>query len=188
MGKAVYVVEYRSISHGIAALDKMLKRASLVLLHANPICIGKYLICVGGDVQDALEAQAAAEEPDGGTPFASFLLTGAHPSILAYFDGGVPKTHTPPEAICMFETRNASSGFLSLDAALKSADVQLLRLWLGQFIGGKFCYVLGGGVSAVKSAVAAAAAAIPAKDKVDSRVIPSPDAATMALFVKPEQR
>ena len=88
----------------------------------------------------------------------------------------------------MFETRNASSGFLSLDAALKSADVQLLRLWLGQFIGGKFCYVLGGGVSAVKSAVAAAAAAIPAKDKVDSRVIPSPDAATMALFVKPEQR
>lgn len=185
MSDAVYVVEFRSISHGIGVLDKMLKRSSLLLLHANPICIGKYLIAVGGDVADAREAKKAAEEPGGAAPIASYLLTGAHPAILGYFRHQRPGEQAVPDAIGIFETRNAASGFVSLDQALKSAQVRLLRLWLGQFLGGKFCYVLGGVLPDVQAAIGAATSSIPEKELVGSQVIAAPDQTTMALFTGP---
>lgn len=184
MSDAVYIVEFKSISQGIGVLDKMFKRSTLDLLYANPICIGKYLICVGGDVADALVAQQTAEAPEEGAPIASYLLTGAHPSIREYFRRGIPPGYDRPEAIGIVETRNAASGFVSLDRALKSARVTLLKLWLGQLLGGKLCYVLGGGTSDIQSAVKAAAAAIPERELVGTREIPAPDRATMELFLK----
>ena len=183
MKDAVYVVEYRSISQGIGVLDNMIKRANMSLLYANPICIGKYLICLGGDVSAIEEAQSAAEEDSGGSPMASYLLTGAHPAILGYFYNDLPKPEVLPEALGIFETRNASAGFASLDKALKSANVCVLRVWLGQQIGGKLCYVLGGSVSDIQAAIRAAQETIEDKEYVGSRVIPSPDATTMKLFL-----
>lgn len=184
MDSAIYVVEFRSIARGIAVLDKMLKGSSLALLHADPICIGKYLICLGGDVADVREAQNRAEAPGEEAPLASYLLTSAHPAVLGYFRHGAPPVAMAPDAIGIFETRNAASGFISLDAALKSAQVKLLRLWLGQFLGGKYCYVLGGSTSDVESALAAATAALPEKEQVGSQLVPMPDEMTLKLFVK----
>ena len=184
MNDAIYIVEFRSISQGIGALDNMLKRASLALLYANPICIGKYLITVGGDVADAEEARLAAEAPGEERPIASCLLTGTHPAILGYFRKQNAGAIEVPPALGVFETRSAAMGFLSLDAALKAARVDLLRVWLGQLLGGKLCWVLGGSTSDVQSAVKAAVAAVPAKEQAGSRVVISPDPVAMALFVK----
>lgn len=184
MNDAIYVVEYRSISQGIGALDTMVKSADLTLLHANPICIGKYLICLGGDVADVEEAKTASYRDEGGAPMAAYLLTGTHPDVLGYFKKAKPMPCRKPEAIGIIETKNASSGFMSLDRSLKAASVCLLRLWLGQLLGGKFCYVLGGSVSDVQAAVNAAKYAIEEKELVGTRVIPSPDEATMNLFLR----
>lgn len=183
MEDAVYIVEYSSISHGIGMLDRMLKRSSLFVLFAGPICIGKYLIALGGDVADAKEAQDAGESAEPGELLSSYLLTSAHPTILSYFRTN--KRQAPPanEAIGIFETKNAASGFISLDAALKSGRVWLMRLWIGRYIGGKFCYVLGGTVSDVREAVKAARAAILPREFVGDEVIASPDKATLALFL-----
>lgn len=183
MNDAIYVVEFRSISHGIGVLDRMLKRADVELAYANPICIGKYLVCICGDVDDVAEAKAAAEEPDVAAPLAGYLLTGAHPAIRAYFSRGAPRESAAPAAIGIFETKGAAGGFQSLDAALKSARVRLFKLWLGQLLGGKFCYVLGGGVSDVESAVRAAEKAIPEQEQVGSRVVLSPSPQTMERFL-----
>lgn len=185
MKQAVYIVEFQSISHGIGVLDRMLKRAGLLLLHAGPICIGKYLICVGGDVADVREAQNAAHEPDDdGVPLADCLLTGVHPGILSYFALEAPKEEGELDAIGILETRDASSGFLGLDTALKNASVRLLRVWLGQFLGGKYCFVIGGGTSEVQSALLAAQSSIPAGHGVGHRLIPAPDPHTVGLFVR----
>lgn len=184
MSKAIYIVEYRKVSQGIGVLDRMFKQASLSLLYASPICIGKYLICVGGDVADVCEAKAAAEQDEDGPPLAGHLLLKAHADILDYFKGKLPKPVLKPDALGIFETRNAASGFISLDAALKRAQVDLAKLWLGQLLGGKFCYVLGGSTSDIESAMLAARAAVTENELAGSRIVASPDANTLARFYK----
>lgn len=184
MGKAIYVAEYRTISQGAGVLDSMCKHANLVLLHADPICIGKYLICVGGDVADVKEAQKAAEADSGGPPLANRLLLHAHPHILAYFARSLPQPDPRPDAIGIFEAQNASAGFASLDAALKHARVDLAKLWLGQLLGGKFCYVLGGSTSDIQSALQAAGDAAGEQDMAGRRFIASPDKSTLTRFYK----
>lgn len=184
MREAVYIVEFGSISRGIGALDAMCKRADLALFHADPICIGKYLICAGGAVDAVMEAQAAAEIEGEQPRIASCVLTGTHPAILEYFRRKTPPRGGLPPAIGIFESRTAAKGFESLDAALKAAHVNLLRLWLGTQLGGKLCWVLGGSVSDVQSAIAAARGAITEREQAGSRVITAPSPTVAKLFIK----
>ncbi|MCL2683680.1 MAG: BMC domain-containing protein [Synergistaceae bacterium] len=182
MGDAIYIVEYRSISRGVMTLDRMMKRSDVMALYAAPVCIGKYVIAVGGGVGDVRESKAEAEASDG--IVAGYLITGAHPGVLGYFRRVRRERQTEqgsPDAVGIFETRNISSGFMSLDAALKNGQTQITRIWMGHFIGGKFCWVISGETSEVASSLAAAARAIPG-DIVGSELIPRPDASTLYLF------
>jgi len=184
MSEAIYVVEFRSISRGIGALDAMCKRTRFALLYANPVCIGKYLICVGGDVADVTEAKTAAETDGEEPPFADCLLTGTHPAILGYFKKENPAAKHIPAAIGIFETRSAAGGFKSLDTALKSARTELLRVWIGNRLGGKLCWVLGGSVSDVQSAVKAAGEAVSEQECAGSHIIVAPDSLVADIFIK----
>jgi microcompartment protein CcmL/EutN len=185
MGDSIYITEYHSISYGVAALDRMVKRAPLLILHAEPICAGKYLIVLGGDAADVKEARDEAEAPGRRLPMSGYLLTGTHPAILEYFRSGAKRSaaraeRERPDAIGIFETRTVASGMRSLDRAMKSAHVRLLRLWMGRFIGGKLCYILGGTVSDAAEALKAAEAAVPGKEQIGGELIPSPDAAALS--------
>ena len=181
MSEAIYVVEFRSISRGIAALDAMCKRTEFELLYAAPVCIGKYLICVGGDIADITEAQTAAETDDDEMPLASSLLTGIHPAILSYFKKGHSKTEEMPAAMGVFETISAAQGFFSLDKALKGAHAKLMRVWICNTIGGKLCWVLGGSTSDIQSAISAARGCVPEKEQAGSRIIIAPDSRVVNL-------
>ena len=184
MEDAVYVVEFRSISYGIGALDRMVKNARVSVLYAGPICIGKYLVALGGDVADVLEAKEIGEAAGSPCVISAYLLTGAHPTILGYFSKKQRIASLTPESVGIFETKNAASGFMSLDAALKSGHVELLRLWLGQYLGGKFCYVVHGTLSDVQEAVKAARSAVAMLELVGDEVIASPDKATLSLLTR----
>ena len=50
MKKAIGLVEIKSIPIGIETADEMLKAANVELIMANPICPGKYMILITGDV------------------------------------------------------------------------------------------------------------------------------------------
>ncbi|MCL2684098.1 MAG: BMC domain-containing protein [Synergistaceae bacterium] len=183
MRDAIYIVEYRSISRGVLTLDRMLKRSGVMALYAAPVCIGKYVIAVGGGVGDVMESKAEAEASDG--VIAGYLITGAHPSVLGYFRHERPREPGSPDAVGIFETRNISSGFMSLDAALKNGQTEITRIWMGNFIGGKFCWVIMGETSEVASSLAAAGLAISGGEIAGSELIPRPDASTLCLFSSP---
>lgn len=194
MDKAIYVAEFYRISHGVGVLDRMLKRARVSLLYADPVCIGKYLTVLGGDVEAVREASQEVEGSEAVQSFldGAYLLTSAHPDILRYFDkekqAEAPGPLPPVEALGLFETTNAASGFISMDAALKAGQVALRRIWLGHFLGGKLCYVLEGTVSDVEAALAAAenAVTLPDRGKVaGSQLIPYPDEAVRQMFMRP---
>lgn len=189
MGEAVLLAEYSSVSYGVSVLDRMVKRSAVEVVYARPVCAGKYLIVVGGDVEDVGEAQAEAESLGSERRISSYLLTNAHRDILGYFrrssaqEASERETIEVSPALGLFETTNAATGFHSLDAALKNGSVGLGKVWLGHFLAGKFCYVLAGQVGDVGAAIAAARNATPDKNHVDNRVIPSPDKATLRLLL-----
>ena len=183
MNDAIYIVEYSSISRGIATLDKMLKRSDVMALYAAPVCIGKYVIAVGGGVGDVRESKDEAEASGG--IIAGYLITGAHPGVLGYFRRERMREPDSSDAAGIFETRNISSGFMSLDAALKNGRTEVIRIWMGHFIGGKFCWVIQGETSEVSSSLASAGRAISGGEIMGSELIPRPDASTLCLFSSP---
>ncbi|MDR1580983.1 MAG: BMC domain-containing protein [Synergistaceae bacterium] len=181
MSDALYIVEYSRISRGIVVLDRMRKRSGITALYAAPVCIGKYVIAVGGDVGDVREAKTEADGLADGM-LSSYFISGAHPDVMGYFTRAPNRVPGSPEAVGIFETRNISSGFVSLDAALKSGSTEILKIWMGHFIGGKFCWILSGEVSEVSSALQAAERTLSGKEIAGSELIPRPDASVTALF------
>ena len=183
MSDAIYIVEYRSISVGVAMLDKMMKRSDVTALYAAPLCMCKYVIAVGGGVGDVRESKEETETSDG--IIAGYLITGAHPGVLGYFRRERPLEPGSPDAVGIFETKNISSGFMSLDAALKNGRTDVTRIWMGHFIGGKFCWVIRGETSEVSSSLASAGRAISEGEITGSELIPRPDFSTLRLFSSP---
>ncbi|MDR0670836.1 MAG: BMC domain-containing protein [Oscillospiraceae bacterium] len=183
MNQAIYIVEYSSIPIGIYVLDRMVKHAPADILYAKPVCIGKFLIVVGGGVDDVREAQRAAASAQNAKALQQYLLTNAHSEILAHFRRAPgQKSAAGGPAVGILETRHAASGFYSLDAALKCGNVRLEHLWLGHFIGGKFCYVLRGQVADIHSAFVAAQKDLDPSEIVDSQILPAMDKAVMACL------
>lgn len=185
MKEAIYVVEYTNIPTGIDALDQMIKRAEVTILHARPICIGKYLIVLGGSVDSVREAQRVVQTLCTDNLLSQYLLTNAHHEILSYFNQiSVYKNEiSMSEAVGIFEVKNSSNGFRCLDAALKSGNVKLGHIWLGHFLGGKFCYLLIGSVEDVKMALKAAECNLEEGCLVESKLIPSPDSKTLGHLI-----
>ena len=62
MIRAIGLVEFVSIAKGIEAADAMLKAANIELLEAKPICPGKYIVLICGDVS-AVENSVNAGRP-----------------------------------------------------------------------------------------------------------------------------
>ena len=84
-------------------------------------------------------------------------------------------------AMAVIECRNAADGIMAADTAVKKADVSLMRLVMGQGIGGKSYFVLTGDVAAVREAAQAAADAL-GKRLQQMVVIPQPDAELVKAF------
>lgn len=189
MKEAIYIVEYSNIPLGVDMLDKMIKRTEVTVIKAQPICIGKFLIVLGGEVDAMEEAQGVVQEQGERRLISQYLLTNAHKGILAYFKrarlsaGYVPVS----DAVGIFEVTNAADGFHSLDAALKSGNVELRKVWLGHFLGGKLCYLLAGSVEDVSMALQAAENHLEPKSLVERRVIPSPDPKTLEYLIRSKQ-
>ena len=50
MYPAIGLVELNSIARGIIVMDAMLKKAPVKLVEAMPICPGKYIVLIAGEV------------------------------------------------------------------------------------------------------------------------------------------
>ena len=63
--KAIGMIELNSIAKGVAAGDEMLKSADVELVFAQPICAGKYMVFVSGDVDSVERAAVVGREGAG---------------------------------------------------------------------------------------------------------------------------
>jgi microcompartment protein CcmL/EutN len=166
-------VEFISIARGIEAADAMLKAAQVRLLLAHPVCSGKYIALVGGDVAAVRSAVDAGLQVGGKDAIDEFVIPNVHPSVIPAIQGTTKIEKI--DAVGIIETFSVASLIEAADTAAKTARVHLIEIRAAVGLGGKSYATLTGEVAAVSSAVEAGAAVAAAKGLLVSKVvIPAP--------------
>lgn len=174
MYRAIGMIELTSIARGIYATDRMLKTADVEVVSATPVCPGKYIAILQGDVAAVDSSISAGVEIAGEYLVDSFILPNVHQAVFP----AITATTMPDGmgALGIMESFSLTSMIIAADAALKAADIQALELRLGSGLGGKAYFTFTGDVAAVEAGIEAGKAIIFEKGLlVDIEVIPSPD-------------
>lgn len=154
MLKSIGMIELNSIARAVETADIMVKAGDVDLVFSKPVCPGKYIIMVAGDVGAVKSSVAAGLEKAGQFAVENFIIPNVDPQVLNAFNGANPIEKV--NAIGVMEFFNIASSVIAADKAVKAAQVKLLDIRLGISIGGKSYVVLSGDVSAVAEAVEAA--------------------------------
>lgn len=154
MYHAIGLVELNSIAKGIEVADTMLKAANVEMLSAKTICPGKYIVMIGGEIAAVRQSVTAGEQQGGHMTVDSFVLPNIHASILPALSGVTIAEHR--QSIGVVETFSVATCIEAADAAVKAANVQLIRIHMAFGIGGKCYLVVNGDISDVQAAVTVA--------------------------------
>ena len=155
--QSIGLIELSSVATGMLVEDVMLKAATIKLLLARSICSGKFLIAITGDVASVTTAVEAGGAAAGASLIERRQLTRVHPSVLQAIAQSVEIDPKDLRSIGVIETFSAASIIDAADAAVKSANVTLLRIHLAMALGGKGFVLMAGDVASVQAAVAAGA-------------------------------
>ena len=172
---SIGLIELSSVATGYVVEDVMLKAGSVQLLMARSICSGKFLIAVAGDVTSVEAAVQAGGVAAGASLIEKRQIARVHPSVLAAISNAVDIDPSQLRSIGIVETFSAASIIEAADAAVKSANVTLLRIHLAMALGGKGFVLMAGDVASVQAAVAAGSKVAGEEGMLVGRgVIPAP--------------
>ena len=152
---SIGLIELSSVATGFLVEDLMLKAGSVQLLLARSICSGKFLIVVSGDVTSVQAALLAGASAAGASLIERRQIARVHPSVLQAISQTVDIDPAQLKSLGVIETFSAASIIDVADAAVKSANVTLLKVHLAMALGGKGFVVMAGDVSSVQAAVTA---------------------------------
>ncbi|MGI6285045.1 BMC domain-containing protein [Neomoorella humiferrea] len=153
MEGAVGVLEIASVARGIMVTDTCLKTANIQLLFAQPVCPGKYLIIIGGEVAAVQAALEAVDLEPTSEIVDKTLLGNIHPDVFAAIAGQTPVNMEG--ALGVVELFTVPAGILAADLCAKAAVVQLIDLQMARGLGGKAVLYIRGEVGAVSMAIKA---------------------------------
>ena len=167
---ALGMIEVQSIPLGVNAGDAMLKAATVQLVTAQPVCAGKYIVIVTGEVSAVSESVAAGKAEAGQRLIDSMVISHVHEQVPRAINeiGEVA-------AIGVMEAYSLCAAVVAADAAVKAADIHLMDVRLGRGLGGKSFITMTGDVAAVRAAIHAAEGMPEVKGLLsESVVIPHP--------------
>lgn len=151
MKKAIGLMELKSIPIGIETADEMLKAANVDLIMANPICPGKYMILISGDVGAVKSSIETGKKVADIFLVEYHIINNVHEDVLISLSGysEIDKV----KSIGAIETISALTAIKAGDVAVKASNVKLIETRIAKGLGGKGFLILTGEVSAVKSAI-----------------------------------
>ncbi len=174
MHRAIGMIEFKTVSAGITAADRMVKTAQVELLEAQTVCPGKYIALIAGDLSAVNSAVEAAEAVRPEELIDSFVLGNPDESIFPAIYGSTQIDGV--DALGVLETYDAASIIVAADVAAKTAIVKLIELRIAKGMCGKSYLLITGEVSACEAAIAKAKASVGDKGMfLDSSVIAHPD-------------
>lgn len=171
MSTAVSMFEFSSIAAGTAVADAMIKRAPVEVFRMGTVHPGRYLVLVGGTVAAVEESHAEGRLRAGQTLIEAILLPDVHRDVFESLRG--TRRKNVGDALGVIETCSIPANIVAADRAIKSANVEIIEIRLGDDLGGKGVTFLTGRVEDVQEAVAAAVATVPDSNRVESVVIPA---------------
>jgi microcompartment protein CcmL/EutN len=171
--KAIAMIELNSIARGVESADEMLKSADVDLVMAQPICAGKFMVLVSGDVDSVERAADVGREAAGEFLVDNFVIPNVHASV---FPALTATTRIQAiDALAVIETFSVASAIMAADAAVKAADVEIIEIRCATGLGGKSFFYLTGDVSSINSAVEAGIDTLKGSGLILSQtIIPSP--------------
>jgi len=181
-GSAIGIVETSSIARGFLIADAITKAADVKIIVNRTICPGKYMVLIGGNVDAVTSAIDAGVEAGAHTVVDQFVIPNVHPSVFPAVSG---VSHLPElKALGVIEAFSVASVIEAADAAVKSAQIELITIHLAMAIGGKGWVSFTGDVASVNEAVEVGGSVIEAKGLlVDKVVIPAPRPEIIHEFV-----
>ena len=90
MSKAIGLIEFNTTPVGMEATDAMLKASEVRLVFSSPICPGKYITLVTGEVDAVRTAIAKGEGAGGIFALDSHVLPNVHPSVVPALTAQLP--------------------------------------------------------------------------------------------------
>jgi len=161
-GPAIGLLELCSIARGVITCDAVVKRAPVRLVRSASTHPGKYVILIGGGVDEVGESLAAGEAVAGDALIDRLFLPNPHLDLVAVLE----QAQQPPlEAVGVLESFGVAATVRAADAALKAADVRAMRLTLARDVGGKGFFVFTGLLHDVEAAMAAG------RDQIDGPLL-----------------
>jgi len=173
MKRAIGLFEFKSIAKGIEVTDEILKSSHVTLISANPICPGKYISIVTGEVVAVTNAVETCRSIGGIYLIEAELISNVHQDVLPALTGTTDMELI--DSVGIIETMSALNSILVGDIALKAANVRLLEIRLARGLGGKGFTILTGDLSSVERAVHAVKGQfLPMGDILYSTIVPKP--------------
>lgn len=174
MGKSIGLMELKSIPIGILTADEMLKAAEVELLLATPICPGKYVIVISGNVGSVQSSMKTGIEISESFLIGNYIINNVHDMIPSAISGTVDIDTMG--AIGAIETISAMTSIVAGDIAVKASKIKLIEIRIARGLGGKGFLTFTGDVASVQSAMKACEnQLLETGEIISSCVIPSPN-------------
>ncbi len=174
MGKAIGMVEFKTVSTGVLAADTMVKTAEIDIIEAQTVCPGKYIVIITGDLSAVRAAVDSAGNVAPEMMSDSFVLGNPHEAIFPAIYGTAEIENT--KALGILETYSAPSIIVAADTAAKTSLVDLIELRIARGMCGKSYMFITGEIAAVSAAIERAKEVVGDTGFfLDSRVIANPD-------------
>src|SRR6516164_776161 len=123
---SIGLIELTSIAAGFQTADAMLKAAGVSLLLSRSICSGKYMVMVRGDVAAVQAAVSSGTSAARFSVIDSFVIPNLHEAVFPAIAGASKVEEL--EALGIVESFSVASLIEGADAAVKSANVQLIEI------------------------------------------------------------
>lgn len=150
MSNALGLVEFKTIPVALEATDEMLKAAEVDLLLATPICPGKYITIVYGDV-DAVSTSVKRGVHIGGVYIIeSYIIPNASEKIKPALCGVTQVQRV--ESLGVIESIAAIGAIKVGDIVSKASQVELIEIRLARGLGGKGEVIFTGELGSVEAA------------------------------------
>jgi microcompartment protein CcmL/EutN len=167
--KAIGLIELNSVAKGVHCADEMIKAASVELIMARPVCPGRYLALIAGDVGSVQNSVAVGRDVAGEFLVDSFIIPNVHPTIFPALSCATQILDI--RALGIIETYSAASCILAADAAVKAAEVDLIEIRCATGLAGKSYVTLTGDVGSVQAAVDSGLGALEDEGLIQSHVV-----------------
>jgi len=173
MRESIGLMEFNSIAKGIEVTDTLLKASEVELVFSSPICPGKYLIIIAGEVAAVRNSIDKGKKISDGFLVDVNVIPQVHDKVFPAIAGTTDIVKMG--AIGVIDAYSSVSAVVAADQAVKTAEVELVEIRLARALGGKAFVIITGEVADVRSAVQGGVEAIREEGLLlGTVVIPSP--------------